>query len=311
MNMKKTLSMALAATMVCGALTACGNKDTEKPEDNKPTETPDVETPEVETPEVDTNVEVDIEKMMETITTNAYLPMMMPAGEAELEALYGINPGDVESYIINIPMMNVQATEIAIFKVADAEKAEVVKAGIQKRVSDLDNTWKQYLPDQYELVKNHQILAQGNYIMFSISDYNDYIKNVFDRAFDPSIEEMVLPVVFEQMLGVTVLETVEGGFVVENKVGEKTFKVKVTIDPEVTYVEGEFDIAAGTVLDVSLNSLVKEGENVVDGVYEAVATYVAQAVVEEDTTTEEDPAADAGTPAEGTEEAGATETPAV
>lgn len=241
----------------------------------EPTEEPSEETPTEEPAAPSTDV--DVMAIMDKIFANLEMPATMPLGDMELNDLYGIDVSSVgvESYYVAMPMMMTSASEIAIFEVSDAAAMDAVKAGIQTRLAQLETTWSMYLPDQYELVKNHIIRENGNYIIFAVCSNTDYVINVFDRAFDPSIEEMVLPATFYMGIGV-VTEMTSDGFIYETShASGKTFTVKVTVDEAITYVEGDMP-TVGDEVDVAYEMSVVEDLTGATTVYEAMATYVAK-----------------------------------
>jgi hypothetical protein len=128
-------------------------------------------------------VKVAVSDIMKKITQEVELPAMMDLKKEEMKDYYYINPDDVEEYIIKTPMMNVMATEIAIIKVKDVKNVESVKEGINKRVKDLEGIWEQYLPRQYELVKNHVLKSNGQYIILIIHEDAKKIEETFDSFF--------------------------------------------------------------------------------------------------------------------------------
>lgn len=107
------------------------------------------------------------------------LPTLMDVDAATLASLYGIDTSSLVSYVCKMPMMAVQATEFFIAEVKDGQM-DTVKAGILKRQADLEQQWSSYLPEQYELVKNYQLVTNGNYLLFAISDQNDAVVNAFN-----------------------------------------------------------------------------------------------------------------------------------
>lgn len=82
---------------------------------------------------------------------------------------YGIGSSSMTEFVGKMPMMSVKATEYLVVKAADGQ-VDTVKNGMLKRQADLDAQWKQYLPEQYELVKNYKLVANGNYVLFVIGE---------------------------------------------------------------------------------------------------------------------------------------------
>ncbi len=143
MNIKKILCIAASAFI----LTACGGTK---------------------------NVEISsVSEMIYEKVENGEFEMGMLSDNLDadtLKELYNIDADDLEAYDVRMALINVQANEIAMFKAKDG-KLDEVKQGVEKRIEDLKNTWSQYLPDQYELVKNYQTYENGNYYFFIVSEY--------------------------------------------------------------------------------------------------------------------------------------------
>ena len=77
-------------------------------------------------------------------------------------------------------MINVKAEETFVAKVKDG-KMDAVKEGIEKRNADLVEQWKMYLPDQLELVEKSQIVVNGNYVLYVVSEHADAIVAAFNE----------------------------------------------------------------------------------------------------------------------------------
>lgn len=106
---------------------------------------------------------------------------MMSLTDSDLSSLYGLDSSSVEGFVGKVPMMNVKATEYLVVK-AVSGKAETVKNGMLKRQADLDATWKQYLPEQYELVKNYKLVTNGDYVLFAVGENAQAAVDAFNSA---------------------------------------------------------------------------------------------------------------------------------
>ena len=207
------LALALAGTMTFGLLTACGggNGDgisqtpdavttppavestTPAPESTTPTAKPSASakpttqptaTPKptakpTPTPTPESKPQTNAVQSTWDDISKLSLPNLTAMDDATLSAMYGINASDLEEYVCMMPLMGVHSTEFFIAEVKDG-KMDTVKAGIAKRQADLDAQWSQYLPDQYELVKNYKLVTNGNYVLFAVSEYADKAVSIFD-----------------------------------------------------------------------------------------------------------------------------------
>lgn len=168
--MKKFIALITALVLML-ALVGCSG-------DGKPSENPSTE-PSTE-PVAAKSIADFWAEIAETYSDN--LPRTMELNDEDLQTMYGIDASKLEEYTAQLPMMNVHATEFFIAKVKDGEM-DAVKDGIQSRLDTVDATWSSYLPEQYELVQNHQIVEEGNYILFVISEKAEAIADTFRTTY--------------------------------------------------------------------------------------------------------------------------------
>ena len=211
------LALALAGTLTLGMLTACGGNanstespdagttppvgettpavpessapaadesqtPSSKPSDapaSKPSATPDSKPSNQPTPTPESKPQTNAVQSMWNEISKLNLPNLTAMDDATLSAMYGISASDLEEYICMMPLMGVHSTEFFIAKVKDG-KMDTVKAGIAKRQADLDAQWAQYLPEQYELVKNYKLVTNGNYVLFAVSEHADQAVSIFN-----------------------------------------------------------------------------------------------------------------------------------
>lgn len=160
--MKRFIALTLVAVMAVTLFAGCSKKNT------------DATTAAPKNPEVK-----DIWTKIEEKIGKDNMPSLMDADAEMISTFYYVKAEDIESYAVKFPMMNVKAEEYFLAKVKDG-KMDAVKEGIEKRKADLDAQWKQYLPDQYELVKKAQTVINGNYILFAVGDNADKAVEVFN-----------------------------------------------------------------------------------------------------------------------------------
>ena len=90
----------------------------------------------------------------------------------------------VKDYRIYLSTMYI-AEEVAVFRLADAKKADTVKKLCETRVQDLKDSFDGYLPDEYATVdENATVLASGDIVALVIGTKEGVAaaKEVFDKA---------------------------------------------------------------------------------------------------------------------------------
>ncbi|MEG1828438.1 MAG: DUF4358 domain-containing protein, partial [Cellulosilyticaceae bacterium] len=151
-----------------------------KPETNKPAVKPEASKPETKPEVKPEEVTLSAGEIVDKITANIEIPANMNMDAQMFADTYGIDTALLKSYQVNMPMMVVHASEVAVFELKDVKDASKVLSGINKRYEQMYETWSTYLPDQFELVKNYKTAQKGNYVLFVISDEASTIVSNFN-----------------------------------------------------------------------------------------------------------------------------------
>lgn len=120
----------------------------------------------------DNNKVLDIIKK----TSNPVFGMMSEVTKDNMKDILGLEANKTEEFLMMMPMMVVNSNTYIIVKPSAGEK-ENVKATIDKYMEKLEEQWKIYLPDQYQLVKNRKYEEYGEYLIYIVSSDNDKVLN--------------------------------------------------------------------------------------------------------------------------------------
>lgn len=123
------------------------------------------------------------QEMIFVITDGIELPVRANMDASMFAKTYDIASNVLKSYTISAPIEGEHATEIAVFEVKDSTGHEAVRAGVEKRISELKKQWETKSSEQYNLVKNYKIVEKGNFILFVVSKEADVIVSKFQSAF--------------------------------------------------------------------------------------------------------------------------------
>jgi len=99
-----------------------------------------------------------------------------------------LNGMDVEQDLIAngtalFAMMNVNADEIILLEAKTDEDVELLKAGLEKELAAQIQTWEQYLPEQFEKVKQNVIKTNGKFLIYITASNPEEIEQAFDKNF--------------------------------------------------------------------------------------------------------------------------------
>ncbi len=127
------------------------------------------------------DVDLDPNEIFERIYEGISLPSMVDENMENIKDLYnGIDEDKITSYSVNISFMNIRADEIAIFKVNDKNYLKELRKILEDRAINVQNSFKDYIYEQYEVSRKYKIMTYGDVIMLIITNSNDDILKIVD-----------------------------------------------------------------------------------------------------------------------------------
>ncbi len=117
-------------------------------------------------------VNVNFETLSSNIeeVTNLDNTKMQNISKEQLQEEFNINPEWIKQVIGVKPYVNINSSMYVIVETTE-ENLTDVKNAFKEYGNKYDETWKDYLADEYEKVQNRQIGSKGNYAYFIVSDY--------------------------------------------------------------------------------------------------------------------------------------------
>jgi len=110
------------------------------------------------------------------------LPEMMVLDETLMMNLLGIPAEDCAQVVTAVCANGLDADEVWLIEAKDAQALDRLKALAEGRLEAKAAETENYLPDQYLVVKEGQILTQGNYLALLVSPQVDTLKTAFENA---------------------------------------------------------------------------------------------------------------------------------
>ena len=81
---------------------------------------------------------------------------------------YGLNAGDYEGVTLYAPASNMNAEELLVIKLQDSSQADSVTQAINSRLETQMNSFEGYGVEQYDMLENHVLDVQGNFILYVV-----------------------------------------------------------------------------------------------------------------------------------------------
>lgn len=106
---------------------------------------------------------------------------LMEANDEMIKNLFDIDKDMYDEILVKTPMMMTQSNTVIIVK-PKSDKVKEVKEAINKYMDKLEKQWSNYLPDQYDLVKNRNEEKLGDYLVYIISQNNELVFKAINES---------------------------------------------------------------------------------------------------------------------------------
>lgn len=99
---------------------------------------------------------------------------LMEINKSDLESFMNIKETWVSESLVMTPMFITKSNLYIIIK-PNKDNYNDVKKAIDDYMIKIEDEWKTYLPDQYELVKSRKYEKYGDYLIYIVSNNNDLV----------------------------------------------------------------------------------------------------------------------------------------
>lgn len=154
---------------------------TKQPASSNPTQAPQqtpAQKPATPPPAPSVSVSDLMSKMVGALPANnmSAMPKDLYAGT------YQVDPADYEDVLVYGSAMSVKANEVIVIKAKDSAGVSKAKKALSSRKAALEEQWKNYLPDQYEIVQAGTITSKGLYVTLVIAEGGSNAVAAFNSA---------------------------------------------------------------------------------------------------------------------------------
>jgi hypothetical protein len=151
--MKKLVSVFLTATLLC-VLAACGGG----------------------------TKQADFSKVMAEMKTKITNTEMMDLSKEDLMANYGIESADVKQFSAYVDSTGIKGDEIVFFEGKDAAAAKRIQEKLDARYKQKEVEMKDYLPEEYAVLKKCGVNQNGNYVSMIVSPQYEELTKIYNAA---------------------------------------------------------------------------------------------------------------------------------
>lgn len=126
--------------------------------------------------------QADLSKIMVDMKTKITNTEMMELSAADLLPNYGIDSKDAKQFAAYVDSTGIKGDEILFFEGKDADAAKRIKEKLDVRYNQKENEMKDYLPEEYAVLKKCTVIQNGNYISMIVSPQYEELTEIYNTA---------------------------------------------------------------------------------------------------------------------------------
>ena len=120
-----------------------------------------------------------VEQITADIQEQCNLPEMREVTEDQLAQQYGIDKTDVASFSAYVATDSMTKDEVVIIEALTESEANSIRDSLEDHYNVLLDETKQHLPDEYNKIKNTEVVKDGIYIRLFISDNSAKMDQIY------------------------------------------------------------------------------------------------------------------------------------
>lgn len=129
------------------------------------------------------NKSADLPKVLETMKSEVGFSDVIELDESGLKSNYGIDADDVKQFAALVDASGIKCEEVVMIEAKDADAAKTVKEQLDKRMESKLAQNKDYLPEQYAIIKKCSVEQSGNYVSMIVGEQHEKLTEIYNKAF--------------------------------------------------------------------------------------------------------------------------------
>ncbi|MFU0800632.1 MAG: DUF4358 domain-containing protein [Xylanivirga thermophila] len=127
--------------------------------------------------------EPSMAEIWENIKKSSDVSEMIKGDQKDFDKLYDMDKDEVEEFLLYLAPSNIRSDEVAVIKANKKDDIDDIIDNIKDRIEDKKEGFKDYIPEEYELIQKHVLTSKGNYVLFVVSKDAEKIEEAFENSF--------------------------------------------------------------------------------------------------------------------------------
>lgn len=126
--------------------------------------------------------QADLTKVMADMKAKLTNTEMMDLSKEDLMPNYGIDANDVKQFAAYVDSTGIKGDEIIFLEGKDADAAKRIKEKLDARYKQKEVEMKDYLPEEYAMLKKCTVNQDGNYVSMIVSPQYEDLDKIYNAA---------------------------------------------------------------------------------------------------------------------------------
>ena len=127
--------------------------------------------------------EADLNSVMDAMKEKIANTQMMDLSSGDLMPNYGIAKEDVRQFAALVDSTGTKGDEILLFEGSSADAAGRIRERLDDRYRQKEIEMKDYLPEEYAVLKKCGVEVSGDYVALIVSPQADELEQIYRGAF--------------------------------------------------------------------------------------------------------------------------------
>ncbi|MCI1965801.1 MAG: DUF4358 domain-containing protein [Oscillospiraceae bacterium] len=126
--------------------------------------------------------DADLANVMEAMKQKITNTQMMDLSSEDLKPNFGIEPEDIKQFAAYIDSTGTKGDEVLLFEGVDDAASDRIEEHLKNRYHQKEIEMKDYLPEEYAMLKKCSVERHGNYTAMIVSPQYENLQQIYHDA---------------------------------------------------------------------------------------------------------------------------------
>ena len=124
-------------------------------------------------------ISLNLDEYSKTIQEEYYDTFLTEMNESDFYTMFELDPSQALKVEYREAFLDVKADALVMIEVSDETLVDGVRTVLEKRLEEIQDEFKTYIPEVYEIAREGEIIVEGKYIFMIVNEnVDDIVSNI-------------------------------------------------------------------------------------------------------------------------------------